>query len=215
MVDLDCERLHEVAAELSLGVLPGRDRAEALAHVQECPAGEAHLRELTGIGDRLIGLAPAVEPPVGFEQRVLERFGLTSTKRRPRRRRPMVLAAAVLVLAAAGALGWLGHSVLNRPNPESVLKTAEIESGGHWIGEAYAHTDTRSWLYVEVSSLPANGTVSCQLRLRDGRVINVGAFPVTGGAAQWGGPAPMTGTGPAEVRILAADGTVIGTARFG
>jgi hypothetical protein len=215
MVDLDCERLHELAAELSLGVLPGRDRAEALAHVQECPACEAYLRELTGIGDRLVGLAPAVEPPVGFEQRVLDRIGVTTTARRTRPRRLLVTAAAVLVLAAVGALGWVGHGVLHRPDPESVLKTAEIESDGHWIGEAYAHTDTRSWLYVEVSSLPANGTVSCQLRLRDGRVINVGAFPVTGGAAQWGGPAPMIGTGPAEVRILAADGTVIGTATFG
>jgi hypothetical protein len=211
---LDCERLREVAAELALGVLPGRDRAEALAHVQECPACEVYVRELTGVGDRLIGLAPAVEPPVGFEQRVLDRIGLIRAPQRPRPRRLAVAVAAVLVAVALGALGWVAHGALHRDVPAQDLMTAEVESGGHWIGEAYAHTDTRSWVYVELSSLPANGTVSCQLRLKDGRVINVGTFPVTGGAAQWGGPAPMAGSSPAEVRIIGPDGTVIGSAVF-
>ncbi|MEU1168323.1 zf-HC2 domain-containing protein, partial [Streptomyces sp. NPDC005921] len=65
--DAHCEKLREVGAELALGVLPGRERAEAVAHLDGCADCREYVRQLTGIGDRLIGLLPDAEPPPGFE----------------------------------------------------------------------------------------------------------------------------------------------------
>ncbi|GAB1332230.1 hypothetical protein [Streptomyces sennicomposti] len=68
--EVTCEKLREIGAELALGVLPGRARAAAVAHLEQCADCREQVRQLTWIGDRLIGLLPAGEPPVGFETRV-------------------------------------------------------------------------------------------------------------------------------------------------
>jgi anti-sigma factor RsiW len=73
---VDCGQLVDMAAELALGVLTGRDRAAALAHLDGCPACGEYVRELTETGEELLGLLPPHEPPAGFESRVLERIGL-------------------------------------------------------------------------------------------------------------------------------------------
>jgi hypothetical protein len=73
---VDCAQLVDMAAELALGVLTGRERAAALAHLDGCPACSEYVRELTLTGEELLGLLPPHEPPAGFETRVLERLGL-------------------------------------------------------------------------------------------------------------------------------------------
>jgi hypothetical protein len=73
---VDCGQLVDMAAELALGVLTGRERASALAHLDGCPACGEYVRELTVTGEELLGLLPPHEPPAGFESRVLERLGL-------------------------------------------------------------------------------------------------------------------------------------------
>ncbi|HSZ43495.1 MAG TPA: hypothetical protein VK817_26315 [Trebonia sp.] len=74
--DMGCERFADVAAELSLGVLTGRERADALAHLEHCDACRETVRQLTMTGEQLLGLLPSVEPPAGFETRVLSRLGI-------------------------------------------------------------------------------------------------------------------------------------------
>jgi hypothetical protein len=207
MTEPGFERLREAGAEFALGVLPGRDRARAVAHLHGCPACEQHVRELTALSDRILGLVPGAEPPVGFEQRVMDRLGLSTGRRR--RRRLLVAAAAVLLTIAVGALGWIARDVFHHE-----VVSAPIEAGGQLVGEAFAYTETRSWIYVELSTLSTTGPVDCQVRLRDGRVLMVGTFPVVGGAAQWGGPAPLAEADLEEIRIFAPDGSLIGTAHF-
>jgi hypothetical protein len=73
--DMTCEELHEVAAELALDALTGRERADALAHLEKCAACRERVRQLTAAGGRLLELLPAAGPPVGFEVRVLKRLG--------------------------------------------------------------------------------------------------------------------------------------------
>ncbi|MFK4145638.1 hypothetical protein [Streptomyces sp. NPDC004065] len=70
--DVTCEKLRELGAELALGVLPGRERAGAVAHLEQCADCREHVEQLTQTGDRLIGLLPCSEPPVGFETRVAQ-----------------------------------------------------------------------------------------------------------------------------------------------
>jgi len=211
MTELNCEGLRDAAPELALGVLSGRERAEAIAHLQDCPACEQFVRELSVVGDRLVALVPGAEPPVGFEQRVLDRLGIA---RRRRWRRRWLAAAAVLVAIGLAAAGWtLRGALVDRDVRD--FASATITSDGHPVGEVFAYSDLRSWLYVELSSPRATGTVSCQVRLGDGRTMTVGTFPVSAGSGQWAVPAPIMGERLVEVRILAEDGSLLGTATFG
>ena len=81
--DMSCAELADAAAELALGVLTGRERAEALAHLDHCEACREHVRQLTMTGEELLGLLPPREPPAGFETRVMERLGLGVPERQP------------------------------------------------------------------------------------------------------------------------------------
>jgi hypothetical protein len=78
MADRDCARLHELADELALGVLTGEERVEARTHLANCPDCREYVLELTAVGDGLLALVPGAEPPVGFEDRVLSRLGITA-----------------------------------------------------------------------------------------------------------------------------------------
>jgi hypothetical protein len=83
MDDMSCDEFAEVAAELALGVLTGRERAAALAHLDGCESCREQVRELTLAQDELLALLPSQEPPAGFESRVLERLGLTAPGQQP------------------------------------------------------------------------------------------------------------------------------------
>jgi hypothetical protein len=92
MTEMSCHEFQDVAAELALGVLTGRERAQAIAHLDHCEACRESVRQLTLTGEGLLGLVPGQEPPAGFETRVLERIGLptpdTAPQTGPERRRP-------------------------------------------------------------------------------------------------------------------------------
>jgi anti-sigma-K factor RskA len=83
MDDMSCDEFAGVAAELALGVLTGRERAAALAHLDGCESCREQVRELTMAQDELLALLPSQEPPAGFESRVLERIGLTAPGQQP------------------------------------------------------------------------------------------------------------------------------------
>ena len=74
--DMTCAELADVAAELALGVLTGRERAVAIAHLDTCEACREDVRQLMATGEQLRELLPPAEPPAGFESRVLERLGV-------------------------------------------------------------------------------------------------------------------------------------------
>jgi hypothetical protein len=73
---MTCGELADVAAELALGVLTGRERAMAIAHLDHCDDCREDVRQLMATGEQLLELLPPAEPPAGFETRVLERLGL-------------------------------------------------------------------------------------------------------------------------------------------
>ena len=83
MDDMSCDEFAEVAAELALGVLTGRERARALAHLDGCESCREQVRELTMAQDELLALLPSQEPPAGFESRVLDRLGLAAPGQPP------------------------------------------------------------------------------------------------------------------------------------
>ena len=86
--DMTCAELADVAAELALGVLTGRERAVAVAHLDRCDGCREYVRQLMATGDQLVELLPAAEPPAGFETRVLTRLGLPPPAQEPAREEP-------------------------------------------------------------------------------------------------------------------------------
>lgn len=76
MNEMSCAMLADVAAELALGVVTGRERADAIEHLDRCETCREDVRKLMATGDELLGLLPPVGPPAGFETRVLDRLGL-------------------------------------------------------------------------------------------------------------------------------------------
>lgn len=137
---MNCDEFSAVAAELALGVLAGRERADALAHAEGCDACRETVRRLTLTGEKLAELLPAAEPPPGFETAVMARVGVAPLARRrfaprpglprlglPRLapRRLLAAAAVTLAVVAAGLGGWgLGASGAGGGGSASPGKTA-------------------------------------------------------------------------------------------
>jgi hypothetical protein len=227
---IGCEEFSDVAAELALGVLTGRERAEALAHLDHCDACRDHVRQLTLTGEQLLGLLPATEPPPGFETRVMERIGLAlpspepsrRSHRRPRRSwagiwnsRRLLAVAAVMVALVAGAVGGWGLHGTSTQVAQSPLSFAPLVSASHQTaGKIFFYRGDPDWLYMTVDVNSPDGTVICQVIGRDGRVSTVGSFQLTNGYGSWGSATPA-GTGPvAGARLITTDGTVLATATF-
>src|SRR5262249_54274570 len=100
---MSCAELHDEAAELALGILDGERRAEALAHLDGCARCRALVEDLAEVADLVVATAPAIEPPAGFESRVLVAIGADPVPPRVARR-PRTRLAVAAALAAAAAL---------------------------------------------------------------------------------------------------------------
>ncbi|MFG2355345.1 anti-sigma factor family protein [Streptomyces sp. NPDC048521] len=240
--DPNCEKLREVGAELALGVLPGRERAEAVAHLDRCADCRDYVRQLTGIGDRLIGLLPDREPPLGFETRVARRLARTSgghrsahaagrpqgLRSRARRARLRIAAFAGALAVAVGFAGWaIGtavEEVTAAPPPavesEPVMVGDMTPTGrdGRPVGEVYAHPGSPGWIFVSVAltgpGTAYTGTVTCLLERADGTTVRVGDFFVRAGRGDWGVAVPGDLTRFSAARLASPDGTVLATAQL-
>ncbi|MFE5299863.1 hypothetical protein [Streptomyces sp. NPDC056632] len=220
---MECARLRELGAELALGVLPARERAEAVAHLDHCADCREYVERLTAVEDGLLGLLPEAEPPVGFETRVAQALHPPPVRARWRRGRVRLTSVAVAGALACGFGGWAVGTVVESAPPAverqaDLLETALV-SQGHPVGRIYAHPGegegAGGWVYMSVDLAGAGpGPVRCLLVRADGSAVPVGSFPLRGGYGYWGAPAdidPATVTG---ARLVAPDGTVLATAHF-
>ena len=240
---MECDELAGVAAELALGALTGRERADALAHLDRCEACREDVRRLTMTGEELFGLLPAREPPPGFEIGVMARIGLiapslvvgrrigralhrggdaggqgrsgqTGPGRAGATRRMLAAAAVTLAVVGAGLGGW-GLRFAASPPPWSPLSSAALTSASHRaVGMIYVYDGSPGWLYMSVDLGSGNGTVACRVAGADGHVTTVGSFRLAGGYGAWGGPDPGDDSLLTRAWLVSADGTVLATASF-
>jgi hypothetical protein len=184
--EMGCAEFADTAAELALGVLTGRERARALAHLDQCEACRENVRQLTVTGEELVGLLPAIEPPAGFETRVMERLGLgvpapvpvrqLSPARRFGRRlagwiggggtgrsgvsypRRMLSAAAVAAaVIVAGLGGWGLHAATSSPAASPLSSAAFLTASHQTAGKVYFYDGDHRWLYMSVNIGSAGG----------------------------------------------------------
>ncbi|WP_137816820.1 anti-sigma factor family protein [Gandjariella thermophila] len=217
---MTCEEFRELASELALGILPGRERAAALAHRDRCSTCREHLDALTTISDDLRTLVPDTEPPVGFETRLLDHLHARTRVQRRRRRLLATITAAALVIAA-GLGGWsLGTLTQHQPptaapvSPSPRLLTATFTADHRDAGQAFAYTGTPPWIYMAVDTEHDTTTVSCQLQTTDGHLVTIGQFQLSNGYGYWGTPINLDPTTLATARLIATNGTIIATATF-
>ena len=105
------EHLGDDVVELVLGTVDGDRRARMAAHVLRCAACRHEYDELAATVEDLLPAVPAVQPPLGFDERVLARIAAGRTPaptRADRRRWTWVAVAAAALVALARAARHLG-----------------------------------------------------------------------------------------------------------
>ncbi len=206
----DCGRFGDVAAELALGLLTGRERAEASAHLQRCPGCWSEVARLTAVHDGLRALVPPAEPPVGFEERVLRRIGRHPEERRARPAwgvRPVAAAAAVVALVFGG--GW-AVGTLTRPAPAPAA-AAPLMIGDRHVGDVVASRERPDMLsvYLQVAQ---PGTLTCQLLRADGSVAVTESYEAARGTDWWAVQRPDATV--TSIRVADAAGALVAGGRL-
>jgi hypothetical protein len=158
---LDCAAMEEYSEEFALGLLDGAGRAAVVAHLEGCRSCGAHVALLAEAGEQLLLLAPLVEPPVGFEQRVLERVvppaaalaqsgqsGPRHLRRRPERRRSRWLGSRFTTLGAVAAalvlvVGVAAVLIGGRDNAPAEVSAQMISAHGEGAVGKAAVVDAR------------------------------------------------------------------------
>ena len=183
--EMGCAEFADAAAELALGVLTGRERARALEHLDRCEACRENVRQLTVTGEELVGLLPAIEPPAGFETRVMERLGLGTLAPDPVRqlsparrfgrkladwiggwtgrggvsypRRILSTAAVAAAVIVAGLGGWGLHAATSSPAASPLSSAALLTASHQTAGKIYFYDAGHRWLYMSVDIGSASG----------------------------------------------------------
>ena len=211
MIELTCDEVRESAAEFALDILPSGVRSAVAAHMLRCPACREEIDEMEKIGWRLVDLVPGTEPPLGFDRRVLARV----QPDRPRRRlvRAVITVAAAAAIAVAATIGAAGTS--RSPHPgRTVLASAVLENGAKPIGEVYVYAGNPPWVSMTVQSVWVKGKVICEIIGMDGKVTNLGSFPVVHGGGSWFAPDPAARSGLLGVRLVDSSGQTVAAADF-
>jgi hypothetical protein len=211
-----CDAFSVDLAELALGILTGRARAAALAHVDSCPPCAEELEHLARTADAVLQAAPETEPPVGFEVRLFSRMGVAEAE--ARRVRPMrvalAIAAAVVALGIGLGVGWSTGS--DKPGPSQAAGTpvasVDLMAHGHTVGHVIVYGGQKPWMLMSLADSAARGRVTCEVITADGRTHVVGTFTAAHGYGAWGAPLHVA---PASVRtaeVVSASGAVVATA---
>lgn len=216
-----CVRFRDHADELALGTADGALRDELTAHAGACPACQAHLNQLALVSDRLLLLAPSMEPPPGFEARVLDRLatargdGPDALWQQRRRRQARALAAVAVLLVAVLAGGALGR-YMGSTDPElRVVRSGEIvRADGSVAGLIRLVDKPRPMALVTIDQpRPSTFEVTCDLVGPDWKSVEVGSWSysdVQKGAWAVGIDASLLNA--VRMNVLDPNGSILATA---
>jgi hypothetical protein len=212
--EAQCDSIRELLPDLALGIADGEDRSRALEHVARCADCGRELGLLSAV-------APAHEPPAGFEVSVLGALPRGVGTRRTFRL-PFAFAAAALAAAAvtAGAMVWSTQgdrsladhyrSVLAEAHGSYFGATRLRDAAGAEGGTLFLYDGAPSWLVITVRPPYARSVERAEVETRDGRRVALPWFGLDEGT--WGGAVPVQLDAISHVRLLDRDGRVVLTA---
>jgi len=218
-----CEELAAIDAELALGIADARTRAVALQHLEQCSSCRRRVQRLSEVSDGLSELVPPVEPPVGFESRVISELHPAPSPTSGNVAHRFMIAAAIVALALiAGITGWLvgtSKATNNPPSHSSAAAnghavTADLVGQQGTVGQVVLSAGGDPWMSMAVQGEMGHARVRCQVVESDGHVITLGSFPVEEGYGYWASALP-TGATVRTVRIADRSGAVLATADVG
>jgi hypothetical protein len=217
---IECAELLDLAPELAAGNVCGEERAAAIDHLASCPSCQQEVNSYTTVTDRLLLLTRRIEPPAGFEQRVLAALPAEhrSERRRarPRRRWAMLAAAAAALVLTFAAGGMLIGSHGDPAFAAAQMRTAS----GDVVGEVFLRDGGSTSLFMTLPGWraqigqygPSNATYSVRIATSDGRVTS---RPVTlGGDATWAATLDVDVDAVTDVAIVDLDGHLWCAAHF-
>lgn len=178
--------------ELALGHVTGERRATLAVHLLACPACRHDYDDLVAAVEDVVVAAPAVDPPIGFDERTLAGMGIgpvaAPASDRSRRWRPLVAAALVVVGLVAGGAWWAsGGEAATGPERVAALTT---DADGRSVGTATAtEVDGEPVLVVGLTTAPEGATYTCRMRFADGTTLDTRPWSASPGAG-WLVPLP-------------------------
>ncbi len=200
-----CAALQDELAELALGVLTGRERARALAHVESCARCAEELEHLSRAADAVVQVAPEIEPPMGFEVRLFERMGVSDVRHgRLRRLRPSTWAVGAFAAAAAVVALAVGLSLglSSSPPPDAERLAGARRRDGQpgrercaWSVASATYGGGHPWMSMMLVDSSVHGTVTCLVVTTDGVSHQVGHVHGQGGLRRLGRSAPRQPAG--------------------
>lgn len=239
MTDRDCSRCQEDIAEMALGILGGRERGAVLAHLQRCGRCQATAAGLAMTANRLSELAPRLEPPKGFDQRVVSAIirqagdslncdPLIPRPRTPGQRTPIIASVLAIVMLSLGAAyavdSFSKPGVPQHPNEQDQSATdmmsAPLLAGSRQIGTVYLFAHRPVWVVVSMSgaddpsTATVDDTVRCDLTRRDGSQVALGSFALRDGHADWAVRTALDPDALTGAELTAHIGRVVSTASF-
>ena len=197
------DHVHDVVAELALGIASEDDRARAAAHIRTCLECRREYDEFARVADALLLVGPTQAPPEGFEGGVVEQLRAASA-RQPRWRRTVALVAAAVLGATAA---FVGGYVALRPDLELLRlyrQTLEVSDGvglgafplrerdAARAGTVFAYEGSTPWVFVVVTGARRSGEFDVEFRTRRGQTFRLGSMDVTGGRGTFGAVAPIS-----------------------
>jgi hypothetical protein len=228
--EMGCEQVRELAPELALGIAEGEERDAALRHLTGCAGCRRLVSELSSVGEELLLLAPAHEPPPGFESRVLAGLAEPPGRRGLRplagRRRWLAVAAAVVLAAALGGGSVFlatagdrrladGYQAVLSQGQGSFFAAAPLQGAQGRVGTVFGYQGHPSWVMVTLQPpVRAEGRFRVQVVTRDGRYLPVGDAVLGGANGAWGGQLPVDLSAVHELRFVGSDGGMAFAATF-
>jgi Putative zinc-finger len=214
----DCDDIRDLTAEVALGIASGDDRARVLEHAAGCRACRDELRQLTTVTDELLVLAPELEPPPGFEQRVLRELApakkpKTLSARLPRLLKPALALAAGAAIASVVSVAAFHDDHQLASEYRQALAAADgsrfvaiplRDGAGVKRGSVSLYKGAPSWIVITANGASGRSLSRAELVSRSGKRVALTDFALRGGV--WGGPLPIGFDSIASVQVMSPDG---------
>ena len=223
----ECGRYAEEIVELALGISTGKQRAQALAHLEACPRCHVEMEQLSLAADSLLEVVRGIEPPLGFEVHLMERLRAGRAPRPSVRRqwlawRSSLALAGLALLVALGAGVGAGWLVRGGPRPSQSsfgtapggrVETASLVAAGRNVGRVTVYSGRTTWLFMSLDDGSWSGQASCEVRLAGGKTRLLGTFWLDNCYGAWG-VALAPGTGQVQSASVLGGGSVLASADF-
>ena len=200
----ECGRFRELAPEIALGLVAGHERAEALAHLQDCPACSQH------IADARRGARPvAGAHPARRAARRLRAAGAGPARRDPAAPRadgPVDPGGGGRRGGRRGVRRRMGGGVRGQARPRWPARWWTGPSTWATSSSAASRPNFLS-VYLDVAR---PGRLTCELLRTDGSVAATETYDATGGTGWWGISRPAGDV--ATIRVSDAGGAVVASA---